>query len=99
MACQTSGNLRADEPAKKEVLPAPKEDKTVEIADPNDPAYYNPYNRISRYDVWQHYGVDRFGRFRLRVVLTPYGAYYSHNGEHYPWVSTHSLDFMPLVVD
>jgi hypothetical protein len=100
MALACSGpSLFADEPAKPEILPAPKADKVVEIIDPSDPAYYNPYNRISRYEIWQHYGVDRFGRFRPRVVLTPYGAYYSYNGAPYPWLTTHSLEFMPLVVD
>lgn len=62
------------------------------------PGYY----RDNRYDVWQYYGVDRFGRWRPRVALAPPagdGSYYLINGKPYPWVSTHQLDFMPYVTD
>jgi hypothetical protein len=57
------------------------------------------YHRTSRYDVWQFYGVDRSGRFRPRVILSPHGAYYLYNGQPFPWVSNHPMEFAPYVVD
>jgi hypothetical protein len=90
--------LHADEPSQPERLPPPKE---------SEPQYVLPersylpalYFRTNRYDVWQYYGVDRLGRFRPRVVYSPYGSYYLYNGQPYPWVTTHARDFMPYVMD
>jgi hypothetical protein len=90
--------IMADEPAKPEQLPAPRELAPDYIL-PVDAPLVRPFERTSRYDVWQFYGVDRSGHFRARVIHSPYGAYYSHNGEPFPWVSTHELEFMPYVVD
>ena len=73
---------RADEPQKSpepEKLPAPKvkvEPATVVI--PVVP-------RSDTLDVWQHYGVNRFGRFVPRVIVYPEGAYYSRDLQPYPW--------------
>ena len=59
-----------------------------------------PVVRINRYAVWQNYGVDRRGYFRPRVILTPEGdAFYTINGEHFPWLYVRPLDFMPRASD
>ena len=54
--------------------------------------------RINRYEIWQFYEVGHQGRFRPRVIYSPSGSYYSDDGRPYPWVSNHSLDFMPYAV-
>ncbi len=81
------GLALADEPA-----PAPK-------PVPAQVVWPAPYYRRSAYEVWQYYGVDRYGRFRPRVVYSPYGAYFLYNGAPYPWATTRSLEWMPYVVD
>jgi hypothetical protein len=43
------------------------------------------YQRSDTRDVWQHYGVNSFGRMVPRVIRTPYGDYYSRNLDPYPW--------------
>ena len=55
--------------------------------------------RRSRYEVWQYYGVDRSGYFRLRVNYSSVGSYYLVDGRAFPWVTTHELEVMPWVVD
>jgi hypothetical protein len=85
-----SGLALAQEPA-KDKLPAPKPLAPMAIE-------LIPI-REDRYAVWQNYGVDRYGRFRPVVVLPPGPAYYRINGKPFPWVSTHSMDIMPYVVD
>jgi len=87
-----------DEPRQPETLPIPSKEGP-EIIIPEDGPLYRAFLQTSRYDVWQYYGVDRFGRFRPRVIYSPYGSYYLYNGEPYPWTTTHALDFMPYVVD
>src|SRR5262245_34330420 len=42
------------------------------------------YTRHSDYEVWQNLGVDRWGRFRPLVIMSPYGDYYRYNGQPYP---------------
>ena len=83
--------LQGQEPAKgkAESLPAPK------LAPVAFPAQY----RVNRYQVWQYYGVDSYGQFRPLVIYGPSGAYYLINGAPFPWVQTHSREFMPYVVD
>jgi hypothetical protein len=80
------GSAAADEP-----LPPPR------VAEPI-PVVVIPY-RVSNYEVWQHLAVDRQGFFRPRVVLTPHGAFYSYNGQPYPWVTSEPRRFMPYVTD
>jgi hypothetical protein len=63
------------------------------------PAVYYSYPRISRYAVWQNYGVDRYGKFRPLVVYSPYGSYYRYNHEPFPWTQMYPGEFMPYVVD
>ena len=87
-----------EKPSKPEQLPAPKKAEAGRILE-DDPGFPEYYFRTSRYDVWQYYGVDRTGHFRPRVIYSPYGAYYLHNGEPYPWATTHQRDFMPYVAD
>jgi len=55
--------------------------------------------RRNPYEVWQYYGVDRYGFFRPLVVYSPYGPYYRYGGAAFPWAATHQLDFMPYIVD
>jgi hypothetical protein len=83
----------AEEPAPPEMLPAPA--MVMPGSEPAPPhRSFRPYYRTSRYDVWQHYAVDRQGYFRPRVIYSPYGAYYLYNGAPFPWTETHTIDFM-----
>lgn len=81
----------AADPAKPEMLPPPREIK----------AHVIPMGsmRTNRYDVWQYYEVDRFGRFRPVVIQSPYGGYYRFNGQPYPWASTQPLDWKIMIIE
>ena len=83
--------LQAQEPAKPkaDLLPAPKQAAVV----------FPAQHRVNRYEVWQYYGVDRYGQFRPLVIYGPFGAYYLYNGAPFPWVQTHTHEFMPYLVD
>jgi hypothetical protein len=91
-----AGMTRAAEPAKPEQLPPPRA-----VAPPapriGKPIYFYP--RVSRYEVWQNYGVSRTGYWRPLVIQGPYGAYYRYNLEPFPWTVTHSGSVMPIIVD
>jgi hypothetical protein len=51
-------------------------------------------------EVWQNYGVDRFGRFRPRVIyVPPADGFYLYNGKPYPWLRTRPEVMMPYIVD
>ena len=58
-----------------------------------------PWGRVNRYAIWQNYAVDRYGYFRPRVIYTPEGAFYYHDGRPYPYLTTHPLNFMPYAGD
>lgn len=89
MACVASLAWGA-EPDKISPLPAPqKEAPQAETR--------RVYYRVSAYEVWQNYGVDRFGRFRPVVIYSPYGSYYRATGLPFPWVETHTRDFVPVL--
>lgn len=81
-----------EQPKKKEApeaIPAPK---AVQPA----PIFIEPiYQRTDTREVWQHYGVNSFGRFVPRVINTPYGYYYSRDLEPYPWAGTRPRLFRP----
>ena len=64
------------------------------------PVPYKVYStpRVSRYEVWQNYGVDHYGRFRPLVIYSPYGPYYRYNGEPYPWFPVKTWEMMPYIV-
>jgi hypothetical protein len=89
--------LRADEPQKKEEpekIPAPK------VQQPTPSIIIVPYvPRTDTREVWQHYGVNRFGRMVPRVIVTPFGDYYSRNLEPYPWTANRPSAVLPMVVD
>jgi len=51
------------------------------------------YPRPGRKSVWRLYEVDTTGTYQPRVVYSPYGAYYQHNGAPYPWTSTRPGNF------
>jgi hypothetical protein len=55
------------------------------------------FYRPSAYARWQDYGVGWDGRFRPRVISTPYHAYYHYNGEPYPWTATEPRQRMTYV--
>jgi hypothetical protein len=86
--------LGAGMSAAGEPLPAPTP------LQPDPPAVViRPWGRVSRYAVWQTYGVDLQGRFRPRVLYTPDGAFYYSNGQPYPWLSGNPRSFMPYAND
>src|SRR5262249_51721621 len=86
----------AAEPPPAEGLPPPR---PVAPGPPAVPYAAMTVHRKSAYDVWQNYGVDHYGRFRPRVISTPYGAYYRSNGAPYPWTLTHQNEILPYVVE
>lgn len=98
VACGWWTCAKAQEPPVAEQLPQPR---PANVATPSmeEPALNPVYFRTSRYDIWQFYAVNRSGYFRPRVVLSPYGAYYLYNGQPFPWVSTHSLEFAPTIAN
>ena len=85
-----SGFARAGDPPAEEPLPRPRP-----VA---SPVIVRPIYRVSAYEVWQNYGIDRQGLFRPRVIYSPYGSYYYANGAPFPWVETHTRDFAPYIV-
>ncbi len=86
-------DARAGEPKKQaEWLPIPQPAPRSEtIVIPETPP---PGSR----EFWQYYGVDGFGRFRPRVILSPFGAYDMRTGEPYPWITNRSTAFVPNVL-
>jgi hypothetical protein len=85
------------EMATPELLPAPQE------LQPNGVMWGEPYlfhlpTRTNRYEVWQLYQVGRFGQFRPRVIYSAYGSYYLYDGRPFYGISTHQLDFMPVLI-
>jgi hypothetical protein len=88
------GSVQADEP-----LPPPRSLPVEPVAPPV--VIYPPliHHRTSAYDVWQYYGVDRFGHFRPVVVDTPRGAFYLYNGQPYPWITIRPRSYMPYATD
>jgi hypothetical protein len=94
LAC--SSPARSDDPPALESLPHPQK-STPEAIVIEEAPFNSLYLRTSRYDVWQYYGVDRTGHWRLRVVLSPYGAYYLFNGQPFPWVSSHPTEVTPII--
>jgi hypothetical protein len=88
--------IRADDPAKKiepEKIPAPKAKAEPSII-------IEPYMpRSDTREVWQHYGVNRLGRFVPRVIVYPEGAYYSRNLQPYPWAGNRPTAVLPMKVD
>ena len=86
-----SASIHANEPEK---IPAPKArvEPSIIILPPS-------YQRSDTRDVWQHYGVNRMGRFVPREIVTTHGDYYSRNLEPYPWTPNRPSAVLPLVVD
>lgn len=77
---------------KEDPLPPPRA-----IAAPA-PLFPPAFVRPNRYDVWQNYAVDRYGRFRPLVIGYPYGPYYYADGKPYPWALMRSLHWLPYVM-
>jgi hypothetical protein len=57
------------------------------------------FPRVSRYAVWQFYGVDRTGHWRPRVISSPHGAFYLYNGAPYPGSYNQQTEIMPYATD
>jgi hypothetical protein len=76
-----------------EGIPAPRPIDTPDII------IGGPLPRPDTREVWQYYGVNRFGRFVPRVVVTPGGDYFYRNGEPYPWVQNYPGRVMPAAGD
>ena len=56
--------------------------------------------RTGSIEVWQHYGVNRLGRFVPRVIVMPDGgAYYSRDLQPFPWLGSRAGAVMPYAVD
>lgn len=87
------GSARADDKPKKkpdvEIIPAPKAIPTPTFS------IERFYQRSDTRDVWQHYGVNSFGRFVPRVIRIPDGYYYSRDLQPYPWAGARPRAFLP----
>lgn len=57
------------------------------------------FQRVSMYDRWQNYSVDRYGYFRPRVVLDLPMTYYYANGRAFPLLPVRQIDYIPHIVD
>src|SRR5688572_12750458 len=91
-----AGAAWADEPAKDEKLPPPRVVESGNLfLTPLPPAYYTHGTR----EVWNNYAVDRYGRWRPRVILSPYGSYYYSTGRPYPWLSNNPGSMRPVTHD
>jgi hypothetical protein len=77
------GAARADE-----ALPAPRKLPAAPVVVPAVPPAYPTFLRTNRYDVWQYYGVNRWGYWRPRVIYSPSGSFYLYNGAPFPWAQS-----------
>ncbi|HEX4589491.1 MAG TPA: hypothetical protein VH120_06155 [Gemmataceae bacterium] len=66
------------------------------FAVPSGPVSFYMPNRL---DVWQHYGVDRQGRWVPRVILIGEGAFYYSNGRPYGLLPVNQQYVMPYLLD
>jgi hypothetical protein len=58
------------------------------------------YYRVNRYEVWQYYSVNSYGRWRPRVIEFPDGsAYYLQTGQPYPTPTLRSSNRARLASD
>lgn len=90
----------------EEALPAPRAEQPRMLLPPPIVPIMSPYAppdpppQFGRRSAWQMYAVDRFGRFRPRVIYSPYGnSYYQQNGAPFPWTTTMPRLYMPYVID
>lgn len=94
-----------ESPKKEETLPSPRAAEPQVLLPPIVPimspyAPPDPPPEFGRRSAWQMYAVDRFGRFRPRVIYSPYGnSYYQQNGAPFPWTTTIPRLYMPYVID
>ena len=74
-------------PAPKEIpLPSPKELPPTELVwPPRLVPMYAPGPELGKRNIWETYSVNSRGQFVPRVVVSPGGYYYQHNGRPYPW--------------
>jgi hypothetical protein len=83
-----------------------REEKKFEVPPPTPVTphllpYYLPSSlpQPGTREVWQYYGVDSRGRWVPRVILSPSGAYYYHNGAPYPYTTTQPNVYMPYALN
>jgi|GEM_PF-283755 len=69
------------------------------FADPPAPEKMIFYPKESAYNHWQYLAVDRLGNFRPRVVYSPNGSYYLHNGMSYPFTDSRTGNFSPTQLE
>jgi hypothetical protein len=55
--------------------------------------------RFGTREVWQYMALDQYGKWRPKVIQSPYGSYYQYNGQPYPWITTRPTNYMPYVLD
>jgi hypothetical protein len=96
-SCEEPKKEQSPAPAAQPIEIAPPPHPTGNLLLPVVPVYAPPEH--GRRTVWQLYGVDITGRFRPRVIHSPYGAYYLYNFAPYPWTTVHPLQYMPYAVD
>jgi hypothetical protein len=82
-------------PPPAEVLPAPR---LAPPLPPPGPVPMVPFPRVSRYQVWDYYGVDRFGHRRPRVIYSSTSSFYLYNSAPAP-AAVHPTEFMPYATD
>lgn len=86
-----------DLPSPRPLNPVPEElqPRFIMPVPPRDPP-----PEFGRRSVWQMMAPDQFGRFRPRVIYSPFGnSYYQYNRATYPWVTTMPRLYMPYLVD
>lgn len=81
---------------KQEQLPLPRQFGAVPIPVPLM-IPREDYPRLGRQSVWRLYAIDQMGQVQPRVVYSPSGAYYQHNGAPYPWADTRPDDFSRFI--
>lgn len=92
------GPRAAAEPPATEMLPPPHPLPPAVGMPPPVPVEYMLFRRHNPYEVWQHYGVNRFGQWRPLVISTAEGAWYT-NGAPYPWAATHPELYVPRAIE
>jgi hypothetical protein len=98
-------------PQPPEQLPPPRQMVAPGPAPlPALPFQYNPYPmvppppppRLDSRNAWALFAVDQSGRYRYRVIQSPYaptGAYYLYDGRPFPAASLRQLYVQPKTTD
>ena len=87
-------NLISANPNNVEDIPT-RPTPAILFADPPSPEKMVFFPKESAYNHWQYLAVDRLGNLRPRVVYSPNGSYYLHNGMSYPFSDLRTGNFSP----